>query len=113
MFTFVARPVFTAPVEVIAPGETAPQTFTGRFQAQPLSETERLQSANMPVSEIAAANDAWLRLIFVGWEDDLMVDGAPFPVTPENIDLLLDAPWIRGALTMAYLRGMMAAARKN
>lgn len=113
MFSFNATPTFTALVEVWEPGATAAQTFTGRFQAIPTAETERLQGAGVPVAQIAAANREWLRAIFVGWDDDLTVDGAPLAVTPANLEMVLAAPWVQSAVTLAYLRSVAGAARKN
>ncbi len=113
MFHFTARPAFTAPVEVWEPGATAPQTFTGRFRALTRSETDALQGADVPAAEIPARNREWLEKIFEGWEDDLAVDGAALPVTHANRALLLDADWVRAAVTLAYLRGVSGAARKN
>lgn len=113
MFTFNPRPRFTTTVTVREPGTTEEQTFTGIFQALPQDETERLQGRDVPADRIAEANREWLSKIFVGWEDDLFVDGAALPVTPENIDLLMSAPWVRSAVVAAYLRELSGFARKN
>ena len=103
MFTFVARPRFTAEVTVHQPGAAAPQTFTGQFEALPEEETEALQSPDTPRDKIAANNREWLNRIFVGWGDDLVVDGVPLPVTDANKAMLLGAQWMRSAVTLAYL----------
>lgn len=113
MFTFNPRPRFKATVAVREPGAEAEQSFTGIFQVLPQDETERLQGRDVPPDRIAEANREWLAKIFVGWEDDLVVDGTALPVTPGNIDLLMSAPWVRAAVVATYLRELSGFARKN
>lgn len=113
MFTFVARPRFSAPVTVHQPGAAEPQTFTGQFEAMPEDETEALQNPDTPRDKIASNNREWLNRIFVGWGEDLVVDGLPLPVTDSNKALLLGAQWIRSAVTLTYLREVSGHARKN
>lgn len=113
MFTFVARPRFGATVTVHPPGGGEPQTFEGQFEALPEPETEALQSPDTPREQIAAKNREWLDRIFIGWGEDLVVDGKPLPVTPEAKAMLLGAQWVRSAVTIAYLREVAGASRKN
>lgn len=113
MFTFNPRPKFTATVKVREPGSDDEQAFTGHFQALPVAETEALQGAGVPAAKAEENNRIWLHRIFTGWGDDLVIDGMPLPVTEENKTLLLDAPWIRTAITRAYFIEIQGFARKN
>lgn len=113
MFKFVSRPHFSAPVRVLVPGVAEPQQFTGHFVAMTQSETEALQGASVPRERMAEANREWLERIFVGWEG--VVDDADRPIqfSAETRAQLLDAPFVRQAVTLAYLTEVSGAARKN
>jgi hypothetical protein len=113
MFKFNPRPTFTQKVSFHVPGVAEKQEFTGHFQALPQSETDELQGPNVPQDKIGEFNRRWLERIFIGWEGIVDDAGELILFSAETRDVLLDAPWLRGAVTVAYLTGISGAARKN
>lgn len=109
MFKIIKNPEFTAAVKVTIPveGGFADASFTARFRALSVSETDAF---NLFTAE---GTSDYLRTIFVGWEDVCDDAGQPMSFNNAARDELIDLPYVRSALVTAYNAAMSGAKRGN
>lgn len=83
-------------------------SFTAHFEALTTEEAEEFDMRNREGREV------FLRRVLKGFDgviDD--ATGAPLPVTPENIDLLIRDSFVSPALIQTFIATMAGAPRKN
>lgn len=109
MLKIVKNPEFTSKVKVQVPLEGGPQeqSFTARFRALSVSETEAF---NMLTTESVSE---WLRRILIGWEGVRDEDGDELPFSDAAREQLIDVPFVRMAVIAAYNAAMLGAKRGN
>lgn len=106
------NPTFKTPVKVFVPVDNgqAEQTFTAEFRALTRSE---MATVDAVTSEGA---DEFMRRVLVGWDGVVDSDGDPFPFNQQNLETMIDIPFVRQALSAAYFSatsGVKAAKRGN
>lgn len=109
MFKVVKNPTFTATVKVSAPteGGVVASSFTGRFKALSISDTEEF---NLLTTE-GTLN--YLRSILIGWEGVADEEGQPISFNDAARDELLDIPFVRIGILNTYNAAMMGAKSGN
>lgn len=109
MFKLLQNPEFDHTVKVQLPvnGGHEAQTFTGRFRALSISDTEQHNTLT------TEGTNQYLRAIFVGWEGVSDDQGEPVQFNDANRDRMIDLPFVRMALLETYNAAMMGAKRGN
>ena len=108
---FVFRKVYPFTWTVKVPDGVVPAfEFRAKFESVPQSRLDEIVKQHPTRSDEAMA-----RAVFKGWvEGDLMgEDGQPLPVTPENIDAIIDQSWLRTPIVGGFLQAMSGLAVKN
>jgi hypothetical protein len=106
------NPTFKTPVKVFVPVDNgqAEQTFTAEFRALTRSEMATVDAVS------AEGADEFLHRVVVGWEGVVDGDGDEFAFSPQNLETMIDIPFVRQALCAAYFSatsGVKAAKRGN
>lgn len=106
---------YTCPVTVCKPvddGKFQKGTFKAEFAYLEQDEIDEvLENARQGRDNADLCARAW-----VGWKSDLVdQDGAPLPYSEENKAMLLQIPYVRGAVLDAFVKsiGGEGARRKN
>ncbi len=97
---------FTRDIAIVLPsGEE--QNFVCSF---------RLLDEDCFAQQLADDNDpdrALMQVAVVGWQDILNIQGKPYPFSQQNLQSLLDLPFVKRALTRAYVEGIKGSLEKN
>jgi len=117
-FVLVSEPIVDWPVKVRVPvsgGRFQEQVFTGQFK---VVSVERQRGLAVPSVEEALngadGDGAFLREVFVGWSDNMSDEnGDPIKFADEIRDQLIGIPYVRTALTRAYVALAEGGRRKN
>lgn len=111
IFQAAARPTFTAPVEIIVPGngdDGAQETHEVviEFRRLPRTELAAFQRREIPVADA-------MKEVVVGWRGLLDTRGADVSFSGETLDALLEIAAAPLAIYDAFLKYSYGAARKN
>ena len=87
--------LFDAVVTVQVPGIEEPQQFTATFLDTPRSALRKEMEDENADQRVAS-------VVLKNWEGIEDEDGKEVPYTPENLDVLLDRPYIALAVAKAY-----------
>ncbi|GLS86682.1 hypothetical protein GCM10010873_16560 [Cypionkella aquatica] len=99
---------FKATVKVVYPGDDAgSDSFVGHFVALDRNALKELKLGTIE------AEDAYIDMIFKGWEGLVDSEDAPFGVTPENRAALLSDMAIRQAIIATYTTELAGLRRGN
>ena len=97
---------FTRDILVVLPsGEE--QSFTCCF---------RLLDEDCFAQQLADDNDpdrALMQVAVVGWKDIQNAEGKPYLFSQQNLQNLLDLPFVKRALTRSYVEGIKGSLEKN
>lgn len=109
MFKVVKNPTFTATVKVSAPteGGVVSSSFTARFKALSISDTEAF---NLLTTE-GTLN--YLRAILIGWDGVADEEGEAISFNDAARDQLLDLAYVRVGILNTYNAAMMGAKSGN
>lgn len=110
MFKITKTPEFCHQVKVKVPvdGGFETSTFTARFRALTISETEKFDTMT-----VKGTTD-YLRAIFVGWGDDLVGDDLePVAYSDKQRDQLIDMAPVRQALLETYNAALLGVRQGN
>lgn len=109
MFKITKNPEFSHPVRVKVPTDTgfADHTFTARFRALTITESEKHDTMS------TTGTNAFLAEVLVGWEGVTDDEGQPVAFSNAARQALIDIPFARVALLDTYNLAMIGAKRGN
>ena len=110
MFIIEKSGSYTWPVVIKTPtdgGKLEESTFKASFRR--FSSQEKLKSLCEQLSDAKA----FCRDVLTGWDDISMNGTDPFVFTPENMEKLLDVPFVAAAIATAFMESVVAGREKN
>ncbi|MDE0157730.1 MAG: hypothetical protein OXS28_19275 [Gammaproteobacteria bacterium] len=100
IFLGQAPRLFEAPVTVNVPGEETPQHFTATFRDMPRKALQALMDGEDPDATVAAK-------VLANWDGIVDADKNAVEYSPENLERLLDRPYIAFAVADTYYQVML------
>ncbi len=76
----------------------------------------RLLDEDCFAQQLADDNDpdrALMQVAVTGWQDIQNAQGKPYPFSQQNLQNLLDLPFVKRALARAYVEGIKGSLEKN